>query len=261
MSSKAFDLLATGYDQDFSDTDSGSRLRAKVHSICSPLLHRGAQVLELNCGTGEDALFLASNYCKVLATDFSEKMLEVARRRIQQHPAAKDVEFRSLDLRNLKIEEKYDIIFSNFGGLNCLSPDEMKIALQQMSAALRPDGKLILVLMPSFYWLESFYFLLKGSFRKIFRRMSNEPAKVILNGEPVNTWYYSVSKLQSLLPKDMKVLFRKPIGLFLPPPALSGFLIKRPALFRFLSKLEVSFPMSAACSSFADHYCVCIVRR
>ena len=38
----------------------------------------GHRVLELNCGTGEDAVFLARRGVRVLATDLSGAMVEAA---------------------------------------------------------------------------------------------------------------------------------------------------------------------------------------
>ena len=47
---------------------------------------RDSPVLELGCGDGHDALFLTERGFHVIATDFSEKALEITRRRV---PAAK----------------------------------------------------------------------------------------------------------------------------------------------------------------------------
>ena len=46
----------------------------------------GEQVLELSCGTGEDALHLAEQGVRILATDPSAGMLEVARKVARLRP-------------------------------------------------------------------------------------------------------------------------------------------------------------------------------
>lgn len=43
--------------------------------------HRGAPVLDLGCGAGEDARFLSRRGFRVAAADFSQKALEITRRR------------------------------------------------------------------------------------------------------------------------------------------------------------------------------------
>jgi ubiquinone/menaquinone biosynthesis C-methylase UbiE len=74
----AFDSLAPTYDQDFTASRVARYLRGRVHARLSRHFHAGDHVLELGCGTGEDALYLASQGIHVTATD-ARQMLEMAR--------------------------------------------------------------------------------------------------------------------------------------------------------------------------------------
>ena len=50
-------------------------MRDQIHSHCLRYFKEGSRVLELNCGTGIDAVFFAENGMQVHATDIAEGML------------------------------------------------------------------------------------------------------------------------------------------------------------------------------------------
>jgi ubiquinone/menaquinone biosynthesis C-methylase UbiE len=80
-----FDQSAAAYDADFSFSMIGRAQRDIVHEYLENNLNFGKvlRILELNCGTGEDALFFAKKGADVLATDISEKMLETAKEKVK----------------------------------------------------------------------------------------------------------------------------------------------------------------------------------
>ena len=77
------DGLAFRYDQ--ADTES-------LHALLKQWVPLGASVLEIGCGSGRDALFLASLGCKVTATDGSEAMLQAARQNLPKE-AERNISF------------------------------------------------------------------------------------------------------------------------------------------------------------------------
>jgi ubiquinone/menaquinone biosynthesis C-methylase UbiE len=79
MPAAVFDTLAPGYDACFTESVLGRTLRRTVWSWLDGVFAPGDRVLELNCGTGEDALHLATRGVQLVATDASAPMLDVAR--------------------------------------------------------------------------------------------------------------------------------------------------------------------------------------
>jgi ubiquinone/menaquinone biosynthesis C-methylase UbiE len=67
----AFDRLAAKYDDMFTRSMVGRAQRQAVWDVLLETIEPGSHILELNCGTGEDALFLAQHDMSVVACDAS----------------------------------------------------------------------------------------------------------------------------------------------------------------------------------------------
>jgi ubiquinone/menaquinone biosynthesis C-methylase UbiE len=57
--SAAFDAIAEEYDATFTNSHLGRILRRRVWQILAANISEGQHILELACGTGEDAIWLA----------------------------------------------------------------------------------------------------------------------------------------------------------------------------------------------------------
>src|SRR5579859_4699941 len=112
----AFDSFAAGYDSGFAHTECGRFLRDAVWRR----LPEAKRALDLGCGTGEDALFLARRGAEVTAADASPAMLDVAWRKAMAAGIGDRVETRLFDLNApTALEGRYDLVLSNFGAINC----------------------------------------------------------------------------------------------------------------------------------------------
>jgi SAM-dependent methyltransferase len=256
---QAFDYIAEDYDKNFTETSIGKAQRKLVWNHLEKVLNPDTiqKVLEINCGTGEDAIWLAQKNVQIWATDISEKMIEIAK---QKALHLNNVSFQVADLQHINIDEnqKFDLIFSNFGGLNCLSKTDLSAWLNHArNQLLAPKGKIILVIMPSFCLWESCFFLLKMQFSSMFRRLSKKPLNASLDGQSsIPIWYHSPRWIRQNLPLKTQLNQVMPIGFFIPPSYLNHFFKKRPLLLKYLEKLEqwaVKFPVLG---SFSDHFLI-----
>ncbi|WP_258101658.1 class I SAM-dependent methyltransferase [Marinoscillum pacificum] len=255
-----FDVAAIGYDEEFTKTSIGIAQRQQVWTYVYELIAQRAddmplRVLELNCGTGEDARFFASKGCQVVATDVSEKMLEVAQFKNSQTA----ISFEVLDLNEIQNlqSEPFDLIFSNFGGLNCIAPEAMEKLGVELPRLFNPKGHFIAVVMPSFCLWESVYYLAKLSLFTAFRRRKKY---VIANvsGQQVKTYYYSPHVFDRLINQGGR-FFReklKPIGLSVPPSYLENYFQKYPKILQNLSDVDNRMAKYGWQAFVSDHYLI-----
>lgn len=254
MTEKAsFDGIAEAYDADFTTSPVGRLQREQVHAYLESTLKPGSRILELNCGTGEDARWLAAQGHSVLATDLSGEMVRVAE---GKNKAEYDLQFRKAGiLEALEADAgTYDVIFSDFGGFNCLSPEEMTQAGLLLQKALKPGGRFICVIMPRVCIWESLYFGAKLRPKAAFRRQSKEPLAVPLGqGHTQLTWYYGPRQLRRSFAPHLKLTTRRPIGFFLPPSYLDPFFVKRPGFLAWLGRMEKRVANWGMLAGYSDH--------
>jgi len=259
----AFDDTAHQYDHEFSWSPIGLIQRKMVWNFLEKELRTelSASILELNCGTGEDAVWLALNHQQILATDISGEMIKIAQQKACLQKVNNQIRFKVMDIQDAKVHlagEKFDLVFSNFGGFNCLSDDQFSHWLNgQLPDLLNPGGRFVAVLMSKFCVWESLYFLSKFQFRKAFRRLSKGPVEGKLSAvSSINTWYYAPQWIKTHLPETLTVSDVKAIGLFIPPSYLNHFFATHIKLFSTLQKLENSIKEVKAAALFSDHYLI-----
>jgi|GEM_PF-489962 len=97
----AFDAMAADYDDGFTHTELGQRLRRAVHRRLDHHFQPGHRVLELNCGTGEDAVHLARRGVHVVATDRSPEMIRVTRAKARRAGVADRIQAQPLAIEDL----------------------------------------------------------------------------------------------------------------------------------------------------------------
>ena len=259
-SNTPFDAIAVGYDQSFTETSTGRCQREKVYACLGEIKAKSGKVLEINCGTGEDAVWWAHSGWQVVATDISGAMTEVCRLKVEKYGLQGRVEVLQSDaldittaLRQAGIPDGFDVVFSNFGGVNCIAPERLPRLAEQLQSLLKPGGKIVLVVMGRFCWWETLYFMAKGNFKAAFRRFSSKPSLARLDeNTTVNTWYYSPGQIKHHFP-DFKTELLIPVGFWAPPSYLDPLMIRFPGLMKMLKRLERRTKGSWAAYG-ADHY-------
>lgn len=256
-----FDDAAEGYDEAFTHSLIGSAQRREVwRYLLKALGKRPLRVLEINCGTGEDAIKMAEMGHDILATDLSHEMIRQAKLKVGSEK--RNLSFKVCDMNDLKDLEKeitFDLILSNFGGLNCLSPEEIVGLQEQLNKILSPHGKLVWVVMPKYPLIEMIKMGLKFDFKSI-RRKENS-LEVNVNGNKVTTWYYGPAELLNLLKKNFRLEKLKPIGLFIPPSYMNKWVQKHRNVFRIMTFLESWVARWSWQAGFSDHYYLEMTRK
>jgi len=263
---QAFDTIAEEYDKSFTQSIIGKAQRKIVWSYLEKTLdkNKNLNILELNCGTGEDAIWFAKKGHKVLASDISEKMIEITEDKLSNAGLLLTSRTIQIDINKIDssgIKEKFDLVFSNFGGMNCISFNEMEKLPSEIKKLLKPEGQFIMVVMPSFCLWEIFYFLLKLNFRKAFRRLSKKGTIAKLNGTELKTFYFSPTEMKNIFKENFEVLPTKPIGFFIPPSYLGNFFSSKEKMFDTFQKLEQAVKDFSFLSNFSDHFLIHFIVR
>lgn len=251
---RAFDSFAATYDQTFTDTRLGHMLRDRVWCTLQACFAPGSHVLELACGTGVDAVWLAQRGVRVLATDGSPAMVDVARRRIAGAglEAMVAVEHRSLQglaSREWPAPGPFDGAYSNFGALNTIS--SWSGLARSLANAVRPGGRLVLVPMGPICPWEVAWHLFHGDIETAVRRL-RQPATARIGAANIPIWYPRLRQLKRALSPWFSHLETYSLGLWLPPSYLGHLVERRPTLFYGLSRLETF--TARLSGDWGDHY-------
>lgn len=251
-----FNNAAATYDAEFTFSNIGVLQRNRVYHFLEKagFFLKKKTVFEVNCGTGYDAEQFFQKGHRVIATDGSSEMIEVCKQ-----TRSKEIDFYPLSFQELSKEEKVsnsDFLFSNFGGLNCLSPTELKDFVDAISEKQKSQDQLAWVIIPKHCWWESVYLIVKGNWNQIGRRNTNGAVSVEVNEEQVFTYYHSPQEVKELLRLNYEIRSVNPIAFFLPPSYLEPFFNKRKWFLDILNNFEKLFGNWSFLAKWSDHYII-----
>lgn len=238
QAASAFDEQSVIFDQLYSGNAIVQYKRDRVRQHVQQYLLPHSRILELNAGTGEDAVYFAGKGYRVHATDISTGMQQVLHEKVQAHGLNKVVttEICSFtELGQLQYRGPFDLIFSNFAGLNCT--DRLNEVLLSLPPLLKPGGIITLVILPPFCLWET-SLALKGKFKTAFRRSFNKPVKAHVEGHYFQCWYYPPSYITKVLSNSFDLLGLEGLCTIVPPSYMENFAEKHPRLYRWLKKNE-----------------------
>jgi ubiquinone/menaquinone biosynthesis C-methylase UbiE len=255
-----FDNYAAAYDSHFTGSPAGRAQRELVHDFLGGLADRKKSVLEINAGTGEDALRLSEGFAKWLCSDISPSMLEICRNKLSSHARCSVMESSIQEIEK-NVSEKFDLVFSNFGGLNCLGTDEIRAFAASCSNIMNLNGELVLVIMGRKCLWEKFYFRVKRNSAAAKRRLRLESVPVNIEGTLCNTWYYSPDEIKKIFAGHFSVRACRPVGFFIPPSYLNPFFRRHPVLFSVLKKMESLVSRMPGLSDYSDHFLIHLQKK
>jgi ubiquinone/menaquinone biosynthesis C-methylase UbiE len=219
-------------------------------------------MLELNCGTGEDAIFFAGKGYKVFATDISPGMLDKLKMKVAQAGSENRISIEQCsftELQTLQGNQTFDYIYSNFGGLNCTA--ELKKVLHSFDMLLKPGGVFTLVVISKFCLWETLLFF-RGKFKTAFRRFSAHKGRAArVEGSFFKCWYYSPSFIKRELQDDYEFLSLEGLCTIVPPSYIENFDMKHPRLFYFLKKQEDKLKKKWPWNRMGDYFIISFRRK
>ena len=134
------DAYASGSYQKYWDYSYPSQeLVAVVAALDLP---RGAVALDVGCGAGREAVFLAQTGFRVIGVDLSAKALELARQRASE--AGVSVDWREGSVLHLPVEDAVADFANDRGCFHHIGEADRPAYARELVRALKPGAKLLL---------------------------------------------------------------------------------------------------------------------
>jgi ubiquinone/menaquinone biosynthesis C-methylase UbiE len=249
---RAFSKQAVHFDEDDLKNIILQDLRAQIYRHVDRFLKPASRILELNAGTGIDATRFVRAGHAVHATDLSDGMIAELLKKKSQHGMDRlTVQQLSFDNLEMVTGKNYDLVFSNFGGLNCIN--NLSLIGDKLRTLLAPGGFVTWVIMPVVSPWEVAT-ILRGN-RYAFRRWSRDGTLAQLEGERFQTWYHNVASIKRFLP-HFELIRTEGIASLSPPPYKSNFPNQHPAIYKMLRRVDESVATIFPFNRWADHVIV-----
>jgi ubiquinone/menaquinone biosynthesis C-methylase UbiE len=258
IGAQPFDAAAADYDAAFSENLCGRALRESVWRRLGPHIHPGMRALDLGCGTGEDALFLARQGCTVTAVDSAPAMLNVAAAKIARAELGARIRLSALDfnLPDAEFGGPFDFVLSDFGAVNCVR--DIAAFGEKLARCLRPGGIAAIVFMGRFCALETLYYLRRFDARAGRRWRGKALAKV--GARSISIRYWTVGEIKRSLVR-FKAIRACGIGVLIPPSYLFHLAHGRPKLFAGLARWDRKVSPVWPLSRMGDHTLLLLERK
>jgi len=267
-----FDKAAKEYDRVFSNSLIGRAQRDRVWTYLSEILGEDKDwlILELNCGTGEDALHFAKMGHQVLATDVSSKMLDIVQQKAIANKYGRQIVTQYLDMskpslpvgashsanQNNSQSTIYKMIFSDFGGVNCINRTELHHLASFLEGHIAPNGHVMLVVMPRYCIIDMLYRFVKLDWKTIYKRLFSPYVSVNVDGQAVKTYYHNPAVIKSAF-SNYRIHEIRIIGLW--PSFLEAWIKKLPILLRFEKVVIKALSFIGLGAKVGDHYLIHLV--
>ena len=231
---KAFSAQSVHFDHDDRSNKVLIDLRKQVYRHLARFVQPHSRILELNAGTGIDASFLTSQGHSVLATDLSDGMIHEMKK--------KNIDARQLSYENIdSITQKFDYVFSNFGGLNCI--DDLGKVTKHLPGLLKQGGYVTWVIMPPVCPWEMLSLT--------FRRFREEGVMAHIDGHYFRTWYHSLSDIKKAFGDQFDFIESEGLAALSPPPHKTNFFA-----YRLSRKIDGILNRTFPFNRWADHIIV-----
>ena len=254
----AYDELAPDYDFDFTASLTGRLQRDSVWRLLDGCFESGSRLLDLGCGTGEDASRLAKQGFRVHGIDISPRMLALAEERARAEGLNDRLSFEVLSLEEIEQlpDDLFDGAYSNFSALNCL--EDLQPLAKGLADRIRPGGVIALCVMNNRCLWETLLYPLSAILHWTSRRPSGDWAGRGEDAFPVR--YPSVGEIREAFAPAFTLERAPGVGIFTPPTYLEPFARKAPRLLRALAALDRLAADKPGFRAWGDHRLV-VLRR
>jgi SAM-dependent methyltransferase len=267
---EAFTRYAPHYDAEQHSNPLARWTRLRSLQVLRRNFKPGDRVLEIGCGTGEEALYLAHRGVEVLATDAAEGMVEVVSEKLAV------LERQGMSLRvTPQVMAAHEIgrlvaefgrasftgAYSSFGPLNC--EPELRPVVSALAELVRPGGKVVVSMLNRFCAWETLWHFLRLRPRTAFRRWGGRAEATVRaswGDLRIPVYYWTPQRVERLFAPAFVTTRRLALTWALPPPYLERLVRDKPGLFGALERAELTLAPLWPFSAMGDHFLLEMVR-
>jgi SAM-dependent methyltransferase len=243
---RAFDVVAPHYDAVYGPQANAvmTWMRQESLALLKATFPRGSYLLEIGCGTGEEAVALATAGRRVLATDISPKMAALTQAKARAAVPGGRVSALATPAANIGALQPltpFDGAYASFGALNC-EPHLERLG-EALGHLIKPGGAFVCSVMARCCPFEMAWFILHGRPRVALRRLHRSWQSAPVAGPEtvevsVITRYLNARDVSQALSPTFTVERTLSLPLLLPPPYLDAVFRRHTRLFAVLERLE-----------------------
>jgi SAM-dependent methyltransferase len=263
--SQAFDQAAATYDDLYATNPIMAWMRRESMAVLAATFPPGGLLLEIGCGTGEEALALGRQGRRVAATDISPALIEIARAKdagralVTWHVLAAG---HLADLIQPYGTAAFDGAYACMGALNC--EPSMHQVVAALADLLRPGALFVCSVINRFCAWEIAWGLLHLKPDHAFRRLGKGWIRAGLASSQgslaVPVRYYSPRSFARMYGPHFQVRTVRALPVLLPPPYLASLVEQHPSLLRRLEWAERTWRERWPFSMMGDHFLMVLQR-
>jgi len=277
----AFDSVAADYDGPRGNNAAIQDMRAEMWRWLDATFAPGSRLIDLGCGTGLDAVHLAEAGHRVLATDWSPRMVERTGDRAALAGVADRVralavgahELHRLSGRELDeldgLDEPgepdaaaasgFDGAYSNLGPLNCV-PD-LRAVSRECARLLRPGGALVFTVIGRHCPWEVLHYARQGRWARALVRHERGTVPVGMNRQTIWTRYFTPGEFHRDFAPEFELVQVRGVCVFAPPPYLVDFKERHPGWHERLWRLDRRVAGWPGLRQLGDHFLIVMRKR
>ena len=209
--------------------------------------------MELNAGSGVDAIHLAQMGHRIHATDIAPGMLARLNGKIEKLGLGGRITIQECSFTELEKVPAgpFDAVFSDMGGLNCI-PDLSQV-IRSLPDHLRPGGLITWVLMPPVCLWEMAE-LLRGHPKLAFRRLTPKGTRSHLEGLYFDVYYFSPRQVLGWFGDDYQLLGLEGLSVITPTAESKNLARNFPKIYQGLAWLDDRLAPHAPWNGWGDFY-------
>ena len=233
---EAFSRKSTVYDAFSENHANMARMRRKFYDHIAAVMPAGGRLLEINAGTGQDAVELVRRGFRVHATDFAPGMIAAIEEKRARLGLGDRLTVESLSFTDLDrlADGPFDGLYSNSGGLNCIA--DLTAVTRHLPRLLRPGARATVVIMPRICLWE--LAVIPKDARVGTRRLRPGGTLAHVEGVHFMTTYFSAAAVRRAFGPRFRAVRQEGLSVFTPTADNKTFAVNHPRLFARLARLD-----------------------